>query len=160
MKKRMIALLITLTMLLAAACALAEAGGAEGENLIGRWAATPESLAAALELPEGSGETMTVAIARQGDFFDIQMDWTLGPSERISWVLSGSYDAANEELFGFGTKTRLGLDASGEVVSASLENDEVNAEFYLDENGNLIWWDSDEGLEGILFEKVPEETAK
>ncbi|MBO7662304.1 MAG: hypothetical protein J6U01_02940 [Clostridia bacterium] len=158
MKKRMIALLVLLAMVLSAACGLAEAG--EGENLIGRWDATAESLAAVLELPEGHGQAMTVAIARQGDFFDIQMEWTLSPAERISWVLSGSYDPANEELFGFGTKTRLGLDASGEVISASVENDEVNAEFYLDENGKLTWWDSEEGLEGILFEKAVMETAE
>ena len=36
----------------------------------------------------------------------------------------------------------------------------ISMSYYLDENGNLIWWDSDEGLEGILFEKAPEETAK
>jgi hypothetical protein len=159
MKRRLSAMVLALMLVFGASFAVGEAAEVTGESFVGNWAVTKESLETVLEVPEGAGETVTVAITLEGEFYDIVLDWAKSATEKTTWLLMGSFDPENEALYGYGTKTHYILNEKGEAVSAEIENEEVNAEFTFVENGLMNWRDSDEGIDGVLFEKVIAEAA-
>ncbi len=135
------------------------AAGAEvtGDRFVGLWTATPETLSGAFELPEDTEQTIVIEIVKLEEYFDITITWTTGATEKVSWTLNGNYDEDNEALYGYGVKSRQTLSAGGDLLSSETENDEVNAEFTFDDEGNLCWRDEDEGIDGTAF--VPAEGA-
>ena len=104
-----------------------------------------------------SEQTIVIEIVKLEEYFDITITWTTGATEKVSWTLNGNYDEDNEALYGYGVKSRQTLSAGGDLLSSETENDEVNAEFTFDDEGNLCWRDEDEGIDGTAF--VPAEGA-
>lgn len=97
----------------------------------------------------------SIQITWSDDHYDVWINWPESASEEYSWMLIGVYDAENEALNAYGTKTFFVYDDSGEVVSADEQNSEVNAEFTKVEEGKINWRDDDEGIDGMVFELQP-----
>lgn len=100
-------------------------------------------------------ERTSIQITWSDDHYDVWIDWPESATEAYNWMLNGVYDAENEALNAYGTKTFFVYDDSGEVVSADEQNSEVNAEFTKVEEGKINWRDDDEGIDDMIFELEP-----
>lgn len=97
----------------------------------------------------------SIKITWSDDHYDVWIDWPDSASAGYSWMLVGNYDAENEALNAYGTKTYFEYNDDGEVASAEEQNSEVNAEFTMVGEGKMNWRDDDEGIDEMIFELEP-----
>lgn len=110
--------------------------------------------AAAFEGRWGCGRA-TLDIVRDGDAWKAEITWGNSASECVQWVYSCIYDDYENRMDSVGpaTKSVLTYGEDGEVAETSVEYEDGQASFVINDAGKLLWLDSKENAgEDMEFE--------
>ena len=99
----------------------------------------------------------TMEVDLEDDGYKVFISWASSAAEVTEWEYSCVYDAVNNalEAMPFGLCTRVLYAENGEIASASVQYEDGEATFTLDEDGHLLWQDAKEDAgKDMHFERV------